>query len=266
MGGGLQNTGNATINDSTINGGLAEFGAGIFSTAGEVILNNTTMSANTAIFGGGGILNGETTMRLNNCTLTGNSATLGGSGGIENHGEMVLSNTIVAAQQVGPDCAGVVDSSGGNNLDSDGTCVMSGVAGNITAAPLLGPLLDNGGPTPTRAPAARSPAIDAGSALTPGSGGAFCLAADQRGVGRPQGGGCDIGAVEIAVCTGGDADGDGVCDGVDNCPEGFNPEQGPVVFRQRLLASDSDTFSWTNSADITFVSGDLRDFGSYLVI
>jgi len=50
-------------------------------------------------------------------------------------------------------------------------------------------LANNGGPTFTHALEAGSPAIDAAN-------GAVCPAADQRGVARPQGAGCDIGSVE----------------------------------------------------------------------
>jgi hypothetical protein len=69
----------------------------------------------------------------------------------------------------------------------------------ISQDPLLGPLQDNGGPTPTMAPGEGSPAIDAGKA--------FALAADQRGQARPVdfaevpnaagGDGSDIGAFEV---------------------------------------------------------------------
>src|SRR5690606_25817229 len=61
-----------------------------------------------------------------------------------------------------------------------------------TANPLLGPFADNGGFGATFLPGDGSPAIDAAAA-------AECPAFDQRGVPRPQGAGCDIGAVEIAV-------------------------------------------------------------------
>jgi hypothetical protein len=54
---------------------------------------------------------------------------------------------------------------------------------------LLGPLADNGGPTLTHALLEGNQAID-------GSEGP-CLATDQRGVGRPVGGGCDVGAYEF---------------------------------------------------------------------
>lgn len=53
----------------------------------------------------------------------------------------------------------------------------------------LAPLADNGGPTLTHALLANSPAIDAGD-------NAACPASDQRGLARPQGAACDIGAYE----------------------------------------------------------------------
>lgn len=59
----------------------------------------------------------------------------------------------------------------------------------ITADPLLGPLADNGGFNMTHALGAGSSAIDAGDMTV-------CPATDQRGVARPIGGGCDIGAYE----------------------------------------------------------------------
>jgi len=59
----------------------------------------------------------------------------------------------------------------------------------ISADPNLGPLQDNGGPTPTHALQTGSPAVDAGFNR--------CLATDQRGVGRPQGPRCDTGAFEL---------------------------------------------------------------------
>ena len=60
--------------------------------------------------------------------------------------------------------------------------------------PSWGALLDNGGPTDTRKPALASPALNAG---TP----AGCPGQDQRGVMRPEGAACDIGAVENAPPT-----------------------------------------------------------------
>jgi len=53
----------------------------------------------------------------------------------------------------------------------------------------IGPLGNNGGPTATHALLAGSPAIDAAND-------AACPVTDQRGVTRPQGAHCDIGAYE----------------------------------------------------------------------
>ena len=57
-------------------------------------------------------------------------------------------------------------------------------------------LQNNGGNTDTLAPEPTSPAVDAIPAGTP-----FCNGTDQRGVARPQGAGCDIGAVELVPFT-----------------------------------------------------------------
>jgi hypothetical protein len=76
---------------------------------------------------------------------------------------------------------------GGGNLSwPDATC-----PGN-NQDPLLDPagLQDNGGPTQTIALQPGSPAIDAAVACPP-------PATDQRGVARPQGAACDIGAFEL---------------------------------------------------------------------
>jgi hypothetical protein len=59
----------------------------------------------------------------------------------------------------------------------------------------VGPLGDNGGPTQTHALADGSPAIDAATES--------CPTIDQRGVGRPIGGGCDVGAFESAFLISG---------------------------------------------------------------
>ncbi len=73
---------------------------------------------------------------------------------------------------------------------SDGSCNPNGTTDQSFTDALLGPLADNGGPTLTHALGAGSPAIDAADA-------GACPATDQRGVARPQGAGCDVGAFEL---------------------------------------------------------------------
>jgi hypothetical protein len=102
-----------------------------------------------------------------------------------------ITHSVVASNYEG-DCDQAL---GGINLSSDATCGFS--LENID--PLLLPLADNGGPTPTHALRPDSPAIDAG--------GVACEPADQRGVFRPQDGdrdgvaACDIGAFEFEPTT-----------------------------------------------------------------
>jgi hypothetical protein len=75
-------------------------------------------------------------------------------------------------------------------LTTDGWSVAEGAANLTMVAPCLGPLRDNGGPTPTHALLPGSPAIDA-AACDPD------MWTDQRGFQRPFGAACDIGAYEV---------------------------------------------------------------------
>jgi predicted outer membrane repeat protein len=161
--------------------------------SGDVKVANSTFSANTAATGGGlDLLQSGTT--VSNSTFSGNSATtLGGGIHIENT-TLTLANTIVAMSPSGGNCAGGIIN-GGNNLDSGSTCGWSTQFQSMsTTDPLMGPLADNGGPTQTHALIDGSPAINRGDptvcSASPVSG------VDQRGVARPQGIRCDIGAFE----------------------------------------------------------------------
>ena len=210
---------NMSLTDTTISGNSAESYAGGINNQGNMTLTNTTISGNS-VQGlgsyGGGIYNSGGDMTLTNTTISGNSAQYKG-GGIYNwraDGDIKLKNTIVANSQSGGDCEGDPITSLGHNLDSDGTCGLTGPGDLFNIDPMLGPLQDNGGPTQTHAFLPGSPAIDAGD-------NADCPATDQRGEPRPQDGDgdgqpiCDIGAFELeeeVVTVPGDLDGDGqVC-------------------------------------------------------
>ena len=71
---------------------------------------------------------------------------------------------------------------------SDGSANFSSVNSRNNIDPLLAPMADNGGPVPTFALLSSSPALNAG--------GGSCIASDARGIPRPQGPSCDIGAFE----------------------------------------------------------------------
>jgi len=84
----------------------------------------------------------------------------------------------------------------GNNGDGGITGFTPG-ASDIVPVPgvasknILAKLANNGGPTMTHALVTGSPAIDAVPGADP-----KCTGTDQRGMPRPQGAGCDIGAFE----------------------------------------------------------------------
>jgi hypothetical protein len=137
-------------------------------------------------------------------TFEGNSAIEGGSdvssryGSIADPSAIVLEASILSGDISPGNCyretgtyeAHVIDN--GYNIIEDGSCLTA--ATSFAADPKLGLLQDNGGDTHSHALLNGSPAIDA---IPEGS----CdLGDDQRGVTRPQGDGCDIGAYEVGVC------------------------------------------------------------------
>jgi hypothetical protein len=105
---------------------------------------------------------------------------------------------------------GEIFASGSNNLIR----TQVGFPTVLKSDPLLGPLANNGGPTPTHALASNSPAINEGA--NPRS-----LATDQRGASyqRVAGGRADIGAFELQMVPGpillGDYNGNSVVDAAD---------------------------------------------------
>jgi hypothetical protein len=101
-------------------------------------------------------------------------------------GRLDLVNTIVAGNG-SPDCSAPAAASD-HSLDSDGTCGV-GALSHVDAD--LGRLAANGGPTPTHALEAGSPAINAGDQ-------AQCPTEDQRHYARDDGH-CDIGAYEAGA-------------------------------------------------------------------
>ena len=98
-----------------------------------------------------------------------------------------LRNSIVAGNSAaaGANCSGAPAPAGPNLQWPGGSCG----AGVPSQDPLLTPLADNTGPSLTYGLHAGSPALDAGDP-------ASCVGSDQRGVARPAGAGCDIGALE----------------------------------------------------------------------
>ena len=226
-GGGMYsyNVSNPTLTNVTFkNNSAGDSGGGMYNiTSSDPVLNNVTFSNNTAVDSGGavrnytdsypsftnvtitgnqalyggGIANGDYSYAtLNNVTISGNTAA-GEGGGIINseNGYSVVSNSIVSGNTAPTGANYYDDGTNGTSTVAD-SVIEGGYTGTniITTDPLLDNLADNGGFTQTMALKDGSPAIDAGGVNQ------ACAAVDQRGVTRPQGAGCDIGAYE-----GGDA-------------------------------------------------------------
>ena len=219
-GAGIGNWGTLTVNNSTIvdnnalwPGPSSYAGGGIYSYEGMLTVNNSTVSGNVAGIGGG--IFSFSTVVLNNSTIHRNTAS-GFGGGITFDPDYLgnpsytftIRNTIVAGNFTAfdqPDCRGPITSAGYNLLGINTGCTFSAATGDkvgTSASPIdprLTALTNNGGPTFTHALITGSPATDAGNTAAPGSGGNACLATDQRGVTRPAGARCDIGAFEGSV-------------------------------------------------------------------
>ncbi len=201
----LYTSASLTANRVTVSNNTASAaGAGGIDTSGTTVITNSTISGNHGGLGGG-LYNGQPDrLTLLDSTVTGN-VSAGTGGGLMSGAPSIVTNSIIAgnsATGLGQDVNGAVHS-GGHNLigktDGSSGWVATDLQGTI-ATPLdahLGPLQNNGGPTPTHALLLGSPAV---------GGSVGCPAIDQRGLVRPATV-CAIGAVEpqpgaIAATTG----------------------------------------------------------------
>jgi hypothetical protein len=209
-GAGVHNTGSLDLVRSLVSANAVTKGdgGGIWSGGGSVSLRNSTVSGNnvrdTGPGGGagegGGVFAAAGSLILRNATVAENVAsdqgledkTRGASIAIQDGVDARAANSVVSAY------GGSIDGCRGQLL-SEGHNVAPGTTCGLTTAtdrnldPQLDPLQDNGGPTDTHALGVVSPAIDAADFST-------CPSIDQRGVARPIGAGCDVGAYE-APCN-----------------------------------------------------------------
>ncbi|RIK36751.1 MAG: hypothetical protein DCC55_26355, partial [Chloroflexi bacterium] len=217
--------------DRSAAGGGAGMGGAIFNRGGTVAITNSTLSQNSAqggsAFGGvagaghglgGALFNLDGTVTLQFSTLSDNDVTTGfgnaprvDGGAIFNkqlNGAAILTldNTILA--NTANDQTDLYND-GGSITGSQSNIIETNAAGANGAAaellianngdPKLGTLADNGGPTYTHALLTGSPALDVTANGSYGCG--TTIATDQRGIVRPRGTSCDIGAFELAHFT-----------------------------------------------------------------
>jgi CSLREA domain-containing protein len=204
-GGGIfHSLGTLEVTNSTFtNNGAGSEGGGILIFGAQATVTNSTFSENSAARGGGLYnYNQGGTLEVTNSTFSENSAFEVGGGGITNvDGTAKLRNTIVA-NSTGGNCA-VLDNGtitdGGYNIEDGTSCGFSEQQDSLpnTNPFLADQLANNGGPTQTIALQPTSPATNAIPPSVNGCG--TEIKTDQRGVSRPQGSGCDIGAYEKKV-------------------------------------------------------------------
>ena len=223
LGGGVATEGGSlVIRSSTVSANSAQNGGGGIFHAPEtdglgMTIQNSTVTGNTVGdlgFGGGGVAfwqpgTATASLKIESTTIANNSTTNStyGGGGLYAYGGVskTLTNTIIGdnTAPVNPDV--VVPAS---SLSATFSLIENPTGATITDGPniigqdpKLGTLADNGGPTPTQALQAGSPAIDQGKAS----------GVDQRGAPRPfdfagialaGSNQADIGAYERVECAG----------------------------------------------------------------
>jgi uncharacterized repeat protein (TIGR01451 family) len=219
--GGFTSPASLELTDSTVSGNtgsaLSDAFGGILASgpAALVAVTNSTVSENSASATGGtgafssavgGISNSGGNLSLSFVTLAGNGVSEPNGGflppvaGVSNFfgGTLTAASSVFANQTGGPNCYGFTAGSDATyNLDDSTSCGFSTANNSLSNTdPLLDPagFNDNGGPTQTIALQPGSPAINAIPNGTNGCG--TTVINDQRGVSRPQGPACDIGAVE----------------------------------------------------------------------
>jgi hypothetical protein len=188
-GAGIDHWGTSTISNCTVSGNK---GVGIQNDGGGTLtVINSTISGNT----GDAIHNPFGTLTLTNDTVLG-SISSGSEHGNE-HSSIVVAATLIDGACTTVGISVVNWTSSGYNIESpsdtcgfdQGTDLVDITEGQLD----LGPLTDNGGPTMTHGLGADSVAIDHIPAID------CAVVEDQRGVARPQGGSCDVGAFELEV-------------------------------------------------------------------
>lgn len=211
----------STLANNAVTNVSGSRGGGIFTRVGNIKLVNSTLSGNAAPngfgFGGGMyVKQNDEPITLLQTTVAGNVAARRGGGLMimtSGAGAVSVNATLFANTDVPATGGGnIAITTGGINIVGDHNLVFPGnpppsdvINATFTNVPLHGdpkltPLANFGGSTPTMFPLAGSAAMDA---ITPASG--QCPApqtqSDQRGVARPQGAACDIGAVEVDAAT-----------------------------------------------------------------
>jgi uncharacterized repeat protein (TIGR01451 family) len=197
--------------DSTVTANAATDGGGIATYVGPATVSFSTITGNSAVGSPGNEGNSTGNLEAINFGEGGGSFTLDDS--IVANGSSPSGNPTDCND--GSSLFGGISSEGNNLFDdtADAGAECGAVSSDVVKAFSsfhLGSLANNGGPTETEALQLGSPAIDAANESKCASETVFATggaAIDQRGVTRPQGPACDIGAYEyqqadVAITSG----------------------------------------------------------------
>lgn len=194
QGGAMFNIGTLDVATSTLHSNSSVSSGGAIAnntSSATATITNSTFTDNSSESTGGALYN-VGSMSISASTISGNSSD-GNGGGITVGAPVTIAASIVTGNTapVGTNCQlGGQLNSLGSNLTDDDSCTL-GAAGDIqNGNASLGSLDDNGGPVLTMVPGQGSDAIDSADC-------ALSTPEDQRGISRPQGLSCDIGAVEV---------------------------------------------------------------------
>ncbi len=203
LGGAIYNNNGATLqvqSSSFIDNGSKQIG-GAIANGGAADITNSTFVGNNA--SGSAVLANSGTLTLTSSTVVKNGTALQAGPAIENYfASALIRNSIVADNGAGG-ClkTGGTLVDGGYNLGGDDSCFYASTS-KLNVRVELDPAgaQQNGGPVETFALVKDGPGIDA---IPPGVNGCgTAVTVDARGIIRPQGAGCDIGAFELSVDSG----------------------------------------------------------------
>lgn len=209
---------NPVIRASTFSGNFASLGGSailVYGFAGEAspVIENVSFIDNTAGSGAVWIQGSESAgvamPVFRNVTFTGNHSPGGRARSVNIVAERgAVSSADIAGAILWSEGSGsevIVANAAGSELVIKNSVLKDGCPGAqancqdlVSGDPLLGAPQDHGDGLPTAMPGEGSIAIDAANPTTCGIAPADV---DQRGVSRPQGGGCDLGAIEVRQST-----------------------------------------------------------------
>jgi hypothetical protein len=188
--------GSITINDSTIDGA----GTALDASGGCIFVNDSTIANNTraATVGDGELFLRRASVIANGAGISGTPYGDTRIAGVATTVGTTSTGSIIAGNGTAPGgdyCTTVIEDAGYNLFD-DASCAVTASTSSVHTDVGIGAFDRHGGATETYALDSSGPAIDQIPANDP-----LCGGTDQRGVPRPQGGACDIGAVEAAAAT-----------------------------------------------------------------